>query len=46
MMRHIAANALTFIILAIAGLGILVMWARAEFSAPGPLAETIIVGAT
>ena len=43
MMRHIAANALTFIILAIAGLGILVMWARAEFSAPGPLAETIIV---
>ena len=42
MMRHIAANALTILILAIAALGVLVMWGKGEFSKPGPLAEAVI----
>lgn len=37
MLRHIAANALSFIILAIAGIGVAILWGQRQFSEPGPL---------
>lgn len=43
MMRHIAANALTLIIFAIAALGVLVLWGKSEYTKPGPLSEAVII---
>ena len=43
MYRHFAANAFTLLILAVAAVGVVILWARAEFTEPGPLEEAIIV---
>ncbi|MCF6273684.1 MAG: endolytic transglycosylase MltG [Rhodobacteraceae bacterium] len=43
MRKAIAANALTFIILALVGLGAVIGWGRAQFYAPGPLAEPVFI---
>ncbi len=37
MLRHIAANALSFIILAIMGLGVAIIWGQRQFTDAGPL---------
>jgi len=37
MLRHIAANALSFIILALIGLGVAIMWGQRQFTDAGPL---------
>lgn len=43
MARSIAANAFTFLILAIIALGGLVAWSQAQFRNPGPLTEEIVI---
>lgn len=37
MMRHIAANALSFLILGLMGLGVAIMWGQQQFRGEGPL---------
>lgn len=41
MWRHIASNALTFLVVAVFLAGGALIWAQNEYSAPGPLAEAI-----
>ena len=41
MWRHIASNAVTFLIVALFLLGGVVLWGRAEYSAQGPLSQAI-----
>ncbi|EEB83256.1 endolytic transglycosylase MltG [Roseobacter sp. GAI101] len=41
MWRHIASNAVTFLILALFLLGGVVLWGRSQYDAPGPLAQAI-----
>jgi len=43
MRKSLAANALMFLIVGLVGLGAAIGWGRAQFSAPGPLAEAICV---
>ncbi len=43
MMRHVAANALTFIILGLVILFGIVTWAQSEYRAPGPLTEPLLL---
>ena len=43
MYRHIAANALTLLILGLIGLGIVIIWGKTVYEAPGPLTETVLV---
>lgn len=40
-MRHIAANVLTLLIIALAGIAGLVAWAQNQFERPGPLPEAV-----
>ena len=39
MWRHVAANAMTFLMVALFLTGGLIMWGKAQYDAPGPLAE-------
>jgi len=41
MWRHIASNAVTFLIVALFLLGGVIMWGRGQYSAPGPLTQAI-----
>ncbi|WP_372991006.1 endolytic transglycosylase MltG [Sulfitobacter sp.] len=41
MWRHIASNAVTFLIMGLFLLGGLVLWGRGQYDAPGPLSEAI-----
>ncbi|WP_166415934.1 endolytic transglycosylase MltG [Cochlodiniinecator piscidefendens] len=41
MWRHVASNALTLLVVFIFVLGGVIAWAKAQYSAPGPLAEAI-----
>ena len=41
MWRHIASNAVTFLIVALFLLGGIIMWGRGQYSAPGPLTQAI-----
>ncbi len=41
MWRHIASNAVTFLILGLFLLGGVVLWGRGQYDAPGPLAQAI-----
>ncbi|MFT6088915.1 endolytic transglycosylase MltG [Sulfitobacter sp.] len=41
MWRHIASNAVTFLILALFLLGGVILWGRGQYDAPGPLAQAI-----
>jgi UPF0755 protein len=41
MWRHIASNAVTFLILGLFLLGGVILWGRGQYDAPGPLAEAI-----
>ena len=43
MYRHIAANALLLIIVALVVVGFGVQWAQTQYRAPGPLTETTLV---
>lgn len=43
MMRHVAANALTFIILGLVVVFGIVTWAQSEYRAPGPLTEPLLL---
>lgn len=43
MRRSLAANTLTFVILALMGIGAVVGWGRAQFYADGPLAEAVMI---
>lgn len=42
MVKHVAANALTLLIVALIGLGVLVAWGQAQYAGPGDLAEEAI----
>lgn len=41
MWRHVASNAVTFLILALFLLGGVILWGRGEYAAPGPLSQAI-----
>ncbi len=41
MWRHIASNAVTFLILALFLLGGVIIWGRGQYDAPGPLSQAI-----
>ncbi len=41
MWRHIASNAVTFLILALFLLGGIILWGRGQYDAPGPLSQAI-----
>ena len=41
MWRHIASNAVTFLIVALFLLGGIIMWGRGQYDAPGPLTQAI-----
>ena len=43
MWRHVAANALTFLMVGLFLLGGLIMWGKAEYDAPGPLSQAVCV---
>ncbi|MEH6831104.1 MAG: endolytic transglycosylase MltG [Sulfitobacter sp.] len=43
MWRHVAANAITFLMVGLFLLGGLIMWGKAQYDAPGPLAEAVCV---
>jgi UPF0755 protein len=43
MWRHVAANAITFLMVALFLVGGLIMWGKAEYDAPGPLTEAVCV---
>lgn len=43
MYKHLAANAFTLLIVAVFAVGVVILWGRGEFTAPGPLPETTIV---
>lgn len=43
MWRHVAANAMTFLMVALFLAGGLIMWGKAQYDAPGPLAEAACV---
>ena len=43
MIRHIAANALTFLVLAMIAMGVAFIWVQNSFTAEGPLQESVIV---
>lgn len=43
MWRHVAANAITFLMLGLFLLGGLIMWGKSEYSAAGPLSEAVCV---
>lgn len=43
MWRHVAANAITFLMVALFLVGGLIMWGKAEYDAAGPLAEAVCV---
>lgn len=43
MYRHIAANALTFLIVGILAVGVVIGWGQAQFRAEGPLQEQTLV---
>jgi len=43
MWRHVAANAITFLMVGMFLLGGLIMWGKTEYDAPGPLAEAVCV---
>ena len=43
MWRHVAANALTFLMVALFLAGGLIMWGKAQYDAPGPLSEAVCV---
>jgi UPF0755 protein len=43
MWRHVAANAITFLMVALFLLGGLIMWGRGEYDAPGPLSQAVCV---
>ena len=41
MWRHIASNALTFLVVAVFLVGGVLIWAKSEYDNPGPLAQAI-----
>ncbi|MGJ8594899.1 endolytic transglycosylase MltG [Sulfitobacter sp.] len=43
MWRHVAANAITFLMVGLFLVGGLIMWGKAQYDAPGPLAEAVCV---
>ena len=44
MYRHIAANALTLLIMTVIAVGVVIGWGQNEFSKPGPLeGDTLVV---
>ena len=43
MWRHVAANALTFLMVALFLLGGVIMWGKAQYDTPGPLAQAVCV---
>lgn len=43
MWRHVAANAITFLMVALFLTGGLIMWGKAQYDAPGPLSEAVCV---
>ena len=43
MWRHVAANAMTFLMVALFLAGGLIMWGKAQYDAPGPLTEAVCV---
>jgi UPF0755 protein len=43
MWRHVAANALTFMMVALFLLGGVIMWGKAQYDAPGPLTQAVCV---
>ena len=43
MWRHVAANAITFLMVGLFLLGGLIMWGKNEYDAPGPLTEAVCV---
>ncbi len=43
MWRHVAANALTFLMVGLFLLGGVIMWGKAQYDAPGPLTQAICV---
>jgi UPF0755 protein len=43
MWRHVAANALTFLMVALFLLGGVIMWGKAQYDAPGPLTQAVCV---
>lgn len=43
MWRHVAANAITFLMVALFLVGGLIMWGKAEYDAPGPLTQAVCV---
>lgn len=43
MWRHIASNAVTFMMVALFLMGGVILWGRAQYDAPGPLAQAVCV---
>lgn len=43
MWRHVAANAITFLMVALFLTGGLIMWGKAQYDAPGPLSQAVCV---
>ncbi|MEQ6204292.1 endolytic transglycosylase MltG [Sulfitobacter sp. HNIBRBA2951] len=43
MWRHVAANAITFLMVGMFLLGGLIMWGKSEYDAPGPLTQAVCV---
>lgn len=43
MWRHVAANAITFLMVALFLMGGLIMWGKSEYDAPGPLTQAVCV---
>jgi len=43
MWRHVAANAITFLMVALFLVGGLIMWGKSEYDAPGPLTQAVCV---
>lgn len=43
MWRHVAANAITFLMVALFLMGGVIMWGKSEYDAPGPLTEAVCV---
>ncbi len=43
MWRHVAANAMTFLMVALFLLGGVIIWGKAQYDAPGPLSEAVCV---
>jgi UPF0755 protein len=43
MWRHVAANALTFLVVGLFLLGGVIMWGKAQYDAPGPLTQAVCV---